>query len=204
MKAAAVVVLALALVHGGADAKPKKKPSKDFWKVLVKPGAKWKLDNTTIDDPKYKNSILVETYDVRKVGDADVARIRWTHVQADGSKVDIGDTANGKPTQVAVTDKGLFLLNATNDDAKVAERLKEKPSRSTPPKAYEGNKKNGGRYLSISDDGVVCMGEAPRSPDQCEDTCDGWVCISETDGVTEVSGTMAPNLDHFASKPPKK
>jgi len=197
----ALALVAVAVAVGAADAKPKKKPGKDFWKILVKPKATWTLVNSTDDG---KSKLVVETYDVRKVGDADVARIRWTYVHSDGAKEDVGATEEGKPTQVAVTDKGLFLLNATNDDAKIVERLKDKPSRSSPPKEYKGNATNRGRYLAISDDGVVCMGEAPRTADQCEDTCDGWVCVSETDGVVEVSGTMAPGLDHFAAKPAKK
>lgn len=165
-------------------AKAKVVPGKGFWKILVKPNAKWVLTN----EENKQDTVTVETYDVRKVGDADVARLRWTH-----GKEDIGATEAGKPTQVAVTDKGLFLLNAKNDDAVIAKRLTEKPSRSSPPKGYEGTKKNGGRYISISDDGIVCMGEAPVAKDfQCEDVCDAWICVSATAGVIELQGLWAP------------
>ena len=181
------VVLALSVVPAQAEDKPppapkaakakvKVVPGKDFWKILVKPNAKWVLKN----EEDKKDTVTVETYDVRKVGEADVARLRWMH-----GKEDIGATESGKPTQVAVTDKGLFLLNAKNDDAVIAKR--------SPPRGYEGTKKNGGRYISISDDGNVCMGEAPVDKDfQCEDVCDAWICISPTAGVIELQGLWAP------------
>jgi len=200
-----VILVALAATPAYAETKKKpvkaKAPSKDFWKILVKPKAKWVLvrDNA---DKSSKERIEVETYDVRKVGDADVARLRWTHYEPDGSKEDIGATDSGKPTQVAVTAAGMFLLNAENDDAKVAERLKGKPSRSSPPKPYAGTTKNNGRYLAIDDAGNVCMGFAPTadSERECEDTCEGEVCISETRGVVELSGTYAPSFEIYKAR----
>ncbi len=198
----AFLVLAFAAAGALADAKkpktPKQKvvPGKEFWKILVKPNAKWVLKDS--DEKTGKESIIIETYDVRKVGDADVARIRWTYIAVDGTKQDIGATESGKPTQVAVTAKGLFLLNKENDDAKVAERLKGKPSRSSPPKGYGGTKKNQGRYLAINDEGIVCMGEAPTEKDfQCEDVCDAWICISATAGITELAHRWAPGERQF-------
>jgi len=184
------LVLAFAVVPAQAEdkkakvAKKKVVPSKDFWKILVKPNAKWVLKN----EEDKKDIVTVETYDVRKVGDADVARLRWMH-----GKEDIGATEAGKPTQVAVTDKGLFLLNAKNDDAAIAKRLEGKPSRSSPPKEYKSTKTNGGRYISIADTGEVCMGEAPADPDfQCEDVCDAYICLSEAKGLVELQGLWAP------------
>lgn len=195
------IALALAVTPAqGEDKKPpaskksKVVPGKEFWKILVKPNAKWVLKN----EESKKDIVTIETYDVRKVGDAEVARLRWTHSSPDGKKEDIGATESGKPTQVAVTDKGLFLLNAKNDDAVIAKRLTEKPSRSSPPRGYEGTKKNGGRYISISDDGIVCMGEAPVDKDfQCEDVCDAWICVSATAGVIELQGLWAPSNAFF-------
>lgn len=188
--------LVLPASHAGG-----KKPGKGFYKILVKPNAKWELRREGARKDS-NDRIVVETYDVRKVGDADVARIRWTHHVPDGKKEDIGATDSGKPTQVAVTPAGLFLLNAENDDAKVAERLKGKPSRSSPPKAYAGTTKNNGRYLSIDANGVVCMGFAPTSDgeQECEDTCEGEVCLSETRGVVELSGTYAPSFEIYKAR----
>lgn len=195
-----VSLLAVAsLAHADAKKKPKPKtPGKDFWKVLVKPNAKWVLSNS--EDKT--NKVIVETYDVRKVGDADVARVRWTHVWGKNEKEDIGGTDAGKFTQVAVTAKGLYLLNKENDDAAVAKRLEGKPSRSSPPKEYKGTKTNGGRYLAINKEagGVVCMGEGPigDDPPPCEDVCDAFVCMDDS-GITELSGLWAPGNDDFAA-----
>lgn len=188
------VVLALAVPARVGEAKP----GKDFWKILVKPNAKWVLVDTTSDDKK--STITVETYDVRKVGDADVARLRMTHRWGTG-KADSSDiSGTALPVQVAVTAKGLYFLNDTKDDAKIAAVLAGKPTRSSPPKAYKGTKVNNGRYLRIDGD-TVCMGEEPLpGAGMCDDICEGEICISATDGVVSLHGTLSPNHDDFAQK----
>ncbi|MBL9016001.1 MAG: hypothetical protein JNL83_17570 [Myxococcales bacterium] len=189
-----VAVLVLAVGAGPSDAKP----GKDFWKILVKPNAKWVLANTTKND---KSTVTIETYDVRRVGDADVARLRVTHRWGTG-KDDAADNsgASGLPVQVAVTAKGLYFLNDTKDDAKILAVIAGKPTRSSPPKAYKATKTNKGRYLRIDGD-TVCMGEEPlEDAGECADICEGEVCISATDGVVSLHGTMSPNHDDFAQK----
>ena len=186
-----LLVAALALP---AVAKDTPSAGKGFWKILVKPKAKWVLHQTIGDDKK--GTITIETYDVRKIDGADVARLRWTMVSGDGKyKSEAATSGSQTPTQVAVTDKGIYLLTADMDDAKVSKALKGKPSRSDPPKAYKGTKKNNGRFLTVSGD-VVCMGEEPL-PDagECADICEGEICYSATDGVISMTGTLAP--DHY-------
>jgi hypothetical protein len=188
---ALVVAMLVLPIHTGEA-----KPGKGFWKVLTKPNAKWVLENQTSKDG---STITIETYDVRKVAGADVARLRWTHRWGKG-KDDQQDVGSGKqtPTQVAVTAKGLYLLTASMDDAAVTERLKGKPSRSDPPKAYKGTKVNNGRYLRIDGD-TVCWGEEPlEDAGECADICEGEVCISGTNGIISVHGTLSPNHDDFA------
>jgi hypothetical protein len=139
-------------------------------------------------------TLTVETYDVRKIDNADVARLRWTvRTGNDKETEDIGNTDSGKYTQVAVTSAGLYLFDRSADDAKIAERLKGKPSRSDPPKAYDGTKQNNWRYLRIEDDNEVCMGTGEFAPADgfCEDTCFAEVCISRTKGVVELTGQWA-------------
>jgi hypothetical protein len=149
---------------------------------------KWVLHETTSDGTL--TTLTIETYDVRKVGKADVARLRW--------KVDDKEIEPTAPlSQVAVTDAGLYLLWAAQDDAKVGDALKKSPSRSDPPKPYDGTKLNEGRYLHLRD-GLVCLGQGPRPGDgDCPDTCDGWVCISATDGIVEVAGNWSPGVSFF-------
>ncbi|HZS41652.1 MAG TPA: hypothetical protein VFF06_32705 [Polyangia bacterium] len=202
---AALIVAALARPAAADEKKADDKKADDkkttaqkgIWKILVKPGAKWVLRETIGDK---KDTITVETYDVRKVGAADVARLRWT-LKSGKDKRDVGDSDSGRYTQVAVTDAGLYVLSADMDDAKVAEALKKKPSRSDPPRPYQGTKQNQGRYLTVESADTVCMGWGPLpGAGDCEDTCEGEVCISSTAGVTKLSGTWAPGVTIFEAQ----
>jgi hypothetical protein len=192
MRSVSCVVVAVALVFGlGGLGSPRAEGEpKGIWRILVKPKSKWVLKNS-----EGKDKVVVETYDVRKVGAADVARLRWTHV--DGKQqTDIGSSDEGKYTQVAVTPAGLYILSADMDDAAILSALAKKPSRSDPPKQYEASKQNNGCYLSVNA-GTVCWGSHPWQKDfQCEDVCDGWVCIDDR-GVSELAGTYAPNMSTF-------
>lgn len=184
-------IVCLVLLVGLTAHAEDKKPGKGFWKILVKPKAAWVLHNTMADDAAGKAAkVTIETYDVRKVAGADVARLRWTHTHG----IETQDIGGGvlMPTQVAVTAAGLYLLSAADDDAKITAALKKKPSRSDPPKPYAGTKQNQGRYLHVLDD-MVCMGEGP-TPDagECADVCDAQVCFSATDGVVSMMGLAAP------------
>ena len=180
-----VAVLALASATAG-----NKKPGKGFWKILVTPNAKWVLHGAD-----HKGTITVETYDVRKVGGASVARLRWSYKLGEDTR-DIG-SADSTFTQVAVTNEGLYLSSADLDDAEVSARLKKKPSRSDPPKPYKGTNRNDGRYLTIKGD-LVCLGSGPSPGDgDCDDVCYGELCISATDGIVTLDGTWSPSVDHF-------
>ena len=191
MRGLSIVLVALLATTGSAEPK---KPGKGFWKVLVKKDAKWVLHDKASDTGP-PTTLTIETYDVRKVGNADVARLRWTVKAIETNAFD----PPAPLTQIAVTDKGAYLLYASMDDAKVAEALKKPPSRSDPPKAYDGTKLNEGRYLKIRD-GLVCMGQGPEpGAGDCPDTCDGWVCISPTKGIVEVSGNWSPGVSIFES-----
>lgn len=150
---------------------------KGFGKVLVKPNARWLMMNVITKGPK--DMLVVETYDVRTIGGADVARLRSTHVTKDGRS----DETDQLPfSQVAVTNSGIYLLAASDDDAAVLAALKHEPSRSDPPREYGPTRQNSGRYLSIerrATGALVCMGYKPL-PDagECDDTCYGTLCLS--------------------------
>lgn len=181
------IVLALSGVVRGEV----KKPGKDFWKVLVTPKAKWILHDANADTAAGKAAtVTVETYDVRTIDKAQVARLRWTHKDSTGESTFGGGAV--QPTQVAVTGDGLYLLDAAMDDAAIAAALEKKPSRSAPPKPYKGIKKNGGRYLTVRGD-EVCMGWAKVGDDPCEDVCEDEVCFTAA-GVTSISGFNAPGM----------
>lgn len=185
----------------GAVADKAAAPAKGFWKVLVQPSAKWVLEpHAEEGTPAPSQKIVIETYDVRRIGDADVARLRWSAV--DGKDVEpYNDGADDLITQVAVTTKGLYLLRADMDDAAVTAALAKAPSRSDPPKAYKGTKRNHGRYLRIAELGIVCMGWSHVEGDgECEERCEGEVCIAPTDGIVSLDGTYVPQDSYYLSK----
>jgi hypothetical protein len=197
---AVVGVVAAFATSGAADGK---KPGKGFWKILVKPGAKWVLREGAGTSDADAKTLTIETYDVRTIGKAQVARVRYT----------LGDDAEalkythaGPITQFAVTDAGLYMLWASMDDAKVAEALKKPPSRSDPPKPYKATKLNEGRSLEITKDGLVCMIDNPLPDDPClEQGCEGGaICISATEGIVGLEGTWAPGGTEFFSVKLKK
>jgi len=187
-----LVLVLIAATVGPAFAEP---PAKGFWRILVKPKARWVLRSAM--ETKTKAKVVVETYDVRKVGVADVARLRWTAFSDDGTKTDWGSSDAGRYTQVAVTDAGLYILSADMDDAAVALALKKKPSRSDPPKAYKGSKQNQGRYLHTDGD-EVCVGYEPLpGAGDCPDTCFGEVCFDAQKGPVSMMGTYSPDEGQF-------
>lgn len=194
MRSAWIVGVVVVLLGAVGDAEPKKKVGKGFWKFLVKPGAKWVLhDNIGSGEA----TLTIETYDVRTIGKAQVARLRWT----------LGDDTEALKythapalTQVAVTDEGLYLMWAAWDDKKVAEELKKKPSRADPPKAYKATKLNEGRSLTVDGD-VVCMAYTP--PKDC-DSCDGGEVCMDSDGFTLISNVFAPGQGEYVRERRKR
>ena len=200
----------VASVVATAGAKPKSKPkttaapppAKGFWKILVQPNAKWTLYMLGDTGPAsgsefHPEPITIETYDVRKVGAADVARLRWRQ-GADSTDSPLSGTHAPRLDQFAVTADGLYILTADMDDAAITKALTGKPSRSDPPKPYKGSKLNEGRYLELRD-GLVCIGQGPDPGEPaCEDTCDGDICISATDGIVRVDGNWAPDMFDYA------
>ena len=213
MRAAWIAVL-VAVVGVQAAAAPKKKkkvevskpsnqkalPGKGFWRILVQPGKKWVLEDTYAGDAhEHVDTLTVQTKGVHTVGNAVVAHLWWTLGDSDDHHALVATHA-GLLNQVAVTDAGIYLLPDDADDARIAEVLKGKPSRSDPPKPYKATKLNEGRFLTIEGD-IVCMGQGPPpGAEPCEDTCEGQVCISATDGVVSLDGTWTPGWTHFAAR----
>jgi hypothetical protein len=164
--------------------------TKDFWRILVRPHKPWTVKS------RDAGKIVIETYDVHKVGVADVARLRWTFFST-GSKEALPLAADDcRWTHVAVTDAGLYLLKDEDDDAAIAKALAGKPSRSSPPKPYRATKQNKGRKLRV-DDGRVCWGWENVSDEECDDTCEGEACASPTAGIVYLDGTCAPDFEIF-------
>jgi hypothetical protein len=183
----------LAIPEGGDGFGP------GFWNGLVKAGARWELTS-----PIGEGTVVAETYDVRPLAGAEVARLRWTFTGKDGKKQDVGDSAAGRYTQLAVTPAGLYLLDADQDDAAVTTALAKKPARSDPPKPYGPTEQNQGRFLDLirtSWGPVACLGVGPvhdsEKPLRREF---GLVCVSPSAGVVRIDGKWTPTGGIFMSK----
>ncbi len=189
------LVLLLLLLASTAMAEKKVAAPKDFWRLFVRPHKPWvlRLKTDKYDD---NNKITVESYDIRKVGAADVARLRWTHKKGADSDGYVLDADDCKWTQVAVTDAGMYLFTAEDDDAKILAALAGKPNRSSPPKPYKATKTNGGRTLKVTDDNgeaMVCWGWETVGETDCDDLCFGNICATASKGVVFLEGRCAPD-----------
>ncbi len=200
MQKTVAVVAVLVASAALADAPVKK----GFWKTLAKPSSKWvlydtfKLQNET--DKAKVPRLVVETYDTRKIGDADVSRLRWTVFDNAADKQGHAlDTCAGCYTQIAVNAQGMYIVSDAKDDAQIAASLKkDKPSRSEPPKSYSPTKQNDGRYLKVKD-GLVCYGEVDPPPDgMCPDVCFASMCVSPDKGIVTLAGKWAPDEAIYA------
>jgi hypothetical protein len=162
-----LVVLLAACSHAGkppagvVEAKAAAaKPGAPRWAVLAQP-ARWVLHGPS-DSGEPVPDLVIETYDIRTVGGAQVARLRWSE---DGQPY-----PSAPVTQIAVTAAGAFFLDAGADDAAVTAALAGKPSITDPLQPMPASTSADGRYLEVRQEDVVCIGEGPP-PDagDCED-----------------------------------
>ncbi len=173
-----------------ADAAP------GLWRPLVAAPATWKLINYNIrTEPNQDDAVIVTNYDLRQVGPASVARLRWR--QSDGEDAGSGEHL---PRQVAVAGNKVWFLPLDADDAAVERALTRKPTFGDPPANIRPTRKNRWRWVNTSEGkhgSVTCIGHY-RQDDGCEDTCTGMVCFSATYGIVAVEGTSSPNFEHYA------
>ncbi len=167
------------------------------WQPLVQAHARWLLRDTgTVQNA---DTIAVETYDVRKIGGADVARLRWVLQQGTRHR-DVGASlAGGRFTQLAVTPRGLYLLSASMDDAKVARALAAAPTWRDPPDAVEPASSGDGSFVRVDRSGLVCVGHvaAEGACDGETGLCEGELCV-DAGGVARIAGSWAPGNATFA------
>jgi hypothetical protein len=184
---------AILLVAPVALAAPVPASPKGVWRSLVKPKARFELP---LVDAGPEDSVFVETYDVRKVGEADVARLRYRYAKGH-------DPKDGKPnptwaTQIAVTAAGVWFLDAKLDDAAVTAALAKSPSEPDSPKPYRATRQNGGRSLSIEDTkggAIVCLRQDADLG--CKDACAEEVCVSPQAGIVRLGGNIAPGKQMY-------
>jgi hypothetical protein len=171
-----------------------------LWQPLVATATSWKLINYNIrDQPDEDNAVIVSNYDLRQVGAAAVARLRWK--TSAGEDVGSGEHL---PQQVAVSGHEVWFLPLNADDDAVSQALTRKPTFWDPPVDVHPTRKNKWRWVQTSSGKhglVTCIGHhQPRGGNECEDTCSGMVCFSATNGIVAVEGTSSPNFEYYALK----
>jgi hypothetical protein len=181
-----VVVVLLASGAVAAKTPPpappaKPRPSTSVWEPLVQPSVRYRLFSEQDRD----RFVELETYDVRVVKDARVARLRWSHVNGDARS----PLGNSLPSQVAVTKRGVWWLTDRADDKQVAEALRRKPDLADPPRPRTDDE----GYVRQDGD-VVCMGVGlPPGTGKCEvEPCHAEVCFAAGRGPVSLSGNYAP------------
>ncbi|WP_437993243.1 hypothetical protein [Sorangium sp. So ce145] len=171
------------------------------WAVFVQDKGCMALFNYNLRNPEPDDVIAVEVYDTHRVTGADVARLRYT--QYIGKEKQDVSYREHLPLHVAVTAKGLYVLDAEADESVVTAALKKPPTYTHPPRIVKPTKGNNYRYVTVVKTPrgeVTCFGHAHPRDGSCEDTCTGEVCISPTKGVVSLGGTASPSFEFFAQE----
>ncbi|MDI3288727.1 hypothetical protein [Polyangium sp. 15x6] len=178
---------------------PVLKTESTVWGPLVRRGACWTLLNHTKGAPDYDDTLLVMPWNVRKVGKADVAQLKYTLGRNSSAHESPDDVL---PKQVAVTDQGVWFLPADADDAAITAALRKPPTHAAKPKTFEPTQENGYTFVreaKTSGGPIVCAGHAiPPAQGNCGDKCNAMVCFSASNGVVIVEGTAAPASGVYA------
>jgi hypothetical protein len=199
-------VASVALAPAPAPAVPRKECPKvsamaaadePFWHILAQPGACWTL---TSDDPA--RDLVVEAYDARMVGDADVARLRVTYNGPSGPE-DLGGR-DGWPQQVAVTKKGAWFLDRKADDPAITKALGKAPTYADAPHLVEPGKTGKAIFVrkgKTARGEIICFGhEASADPGPCPGGCRASLCVSRTGGFVVAEGDVTPTGGRFVQR----
>ncbi len=174
-----------------------------IWDDFFKPGAKWTLNNDSSRSSQHFARVVVTNYDIHTLGNAVVAKLRWVCIDSAGKEV--GDCRfSFLPSQIALTAKGVFFLEATATDEKIIQAIKGQPTFVNPPKITNHGY---GLHVIRSDwhrkqgKDVLCFYDSPpkNAPD-CEDVCFSDMCLSKGHGIVSVSGNAMPNAESYCQK----
>jgi hypothetical protein len=174
--------------------------SRGIWDLVFKAGQRWILPASGGDPAR----LVVETFDLRRVEDADVVRLRWLY-QANPKEKPVADPSPNTPTQLARTRRGVYFLRAEQDDRAIALALKSPPTNTDPPRLIDSMRTKGDSGPNVTrrrteKGDVYCFGYGPgKDAGECEDVCFGEFCVSPEAGIVEVGGTFAPGYDTFRS-----
>ena len=169
------------------------------WRQLVQPGARWELVAKVDSTAKKKPArITIETWNVHKVDDAEVAALRWT-LHRDGGTADVYAKIP-IARQIAVTPAGIYFFLTVLSDKEIRAALRKPPIYVEPPTAIAGRTRSDGKYL-LMQGSYVCVGDGPLPPaPECHDVCTGELCIDPHSGIVSVEGNYAPDGSSFRSE----
>jgi hypothetical protein len=192
-----------------APAAAAKASAASVWEPLVAPGARFvllgappaasaaALSTSVTPGPR----IVVESYDVRVVHGAKVARLRWV-VEDNGARSPMG---NSLPTQIAVTKKGAWLLTERLDDKGVAAALAHKPTFADPPRPIENDDGYVRREKTAISADAVCIGIGTPPPKPCPaGICHAEYCLAPGIGLVSMSGNYTPSAGAFVAPRPSE
>src|SRR5579859_5639584 len=174
-------------------------PVHGVWTSLVAGKRTWRLINYNIrDDPNEDDAVIVENYDLRRVGRAAVARLRWTTSWGEN----VGDREH-LPQQVAVIDGRVWWLPLEASDDDVVRAIRKMPTFSERPSDVAPTRKSKWKWVlttSGAQGTLICIGHMQPRGEECEDTCSGMVCFSPKDGIVAIEGTASPNFEYYAMR----
>jgi hypothetical protein len=161
-------------------------PPKGLWKSLLTKGAKWTIKNNDTANDDAPKSVTVEVVDARKLGAADVVKLEYTF---DGGNPDMVGEGYA-PQLLAITKKGVYVLEADATDATITKALKKKPFFTEPPKVSKIYKRKDGGFVMVPTDakGAACFGVGATDPSCGSAPCYSYLCLDAT-GVVGVGGT---------------
>ena len=169
------------------------------WRAVVQPGACFTLKNVGVAGKAGPpgDVLVIESYDVRRVDDAEVARLRVTHATPteQGGVSGLPDL----PQQLAVTSKGVWMLDRKVDDPGVTKALGKGPTYAADPRSQEPTKANKYAFVRKGHNAkgdVICVGRDQPKP-ECTEACTSMVCFSVQSGVVLVEGAASPTGDTF-------
>jgi len=164
---------------------------KGLWRSLVKPGGKWTLPLVSkLMDYEMETApeqITIQVVDVRKVGGADVVRLRWSSARGKRVGEEVGE--NYIPHQIAVSEKGVFTFGEEDSDATILAALKKKPSFTEPPKLENAYDREDGRFVfaPAARPGSACFGWGATDSTCGANPCCSWLCL-DASGIIGIGG----------------
>lgn len=183
-------------LHAVGFARPSEVPATQVspWRSLVQPNARWVLQSTS-----GTGRLRIEVYDVRTVGAAAVARLRWLRAEPGKPEEEAG--GGGPPwhsiQHVAITTRGLFILSPQTSLRELDRILARKPDYPSILTTRERNQKDSVFFTKAKSATEGCVGYYSRTECATE-SCYATLCVDAERGITFASGAYSPDGGDYA------